>query len=48
MSTGWVHRKETLILFKKFCVVLSVVVQNKKFIHAQNHFNEQVVIELVF
>ena len=29
-------------------MVLSVVVHNKKFIHAQNHLNEQVDIELVF
>ena len=33
---------------KNFCMVKSVVVHRKKFIHTQNHFNEQVVIELVF
>ena len=30
---------------KNFCVVLSVVVDNKNIIRAQNHFNEQVVIK---
>ena len=41
-----VHRKENLILSKIFCMVLSVVVHRKKFIHTQNHFKEQVVFFL--
>ena len=29
-------------------MVLSMVVHRKKFIHTQNHFNEQAVTELIF
>ena len=40
-----IHRNENLILLKKFCMVLSMVVHRKKFIDTQNHLKEQVVIK---
>ena len=42
------HRKENFNLVKNILHGSTQEKHNKKFIHAQNHFTEQVFIKLVF